>query len=201
MEPKPAHTPQCSLDTVLGTGHDYQLAAQGDLRVSTIMYTNRETESYMREALKEATLALSEGNPPIGAVVVREGRIIARGRNRRQSNHFLRHAEIEAIFSMNAPGQSREATTIYTTVEPCYLCFGAILAARIGHIVFAAPDALSGCRQIKETGLYSRSRIFTLEGGILEHESFTLLYGYSSEFCQLLFGTEFARHRELLPPG
>ncbi len=151
----------------------------------------------MREALHEASLALREGDLPIGAVVVNKNKIVARGRNRRINGHFLRHAEIEAIFSIDTIFEQRESAAIFTTVEPCYLCFGAILTARIGNIYFSAPDKLSGCRQIKDRCEYSCSRIFTLTGGVLEHDSFELLYQHSKERCQLLFGDQFYMHQEL----
>lgn len=146
----------------------------------------------MREALQEAALALEEGNLPIGAVIVEDREIVARGRNRRVTGHFLQHAEMEAISSLPRPFERRESAAIFTTVEPCYLCFGAILLAKIGHVFFAAPDHNFGCGQIRGPGHFDRSRILTFEGGILERASFELLYGHSERHCRLIFGERFA---------
>lgn len=150
-----------------------------------------EKEFYMREALREATLAFEEGNLPIGAVIVEGHKIVARGRNRGVTGHFLQHAEMEAISRLPAVFEQRGRAAIFTTVEPCYLCFGAILVARIGHVFFAAPDANFGAGQIRGAGHYDRYRILTFEGGILEEEAFDLLHQHSERHCRLLFGDRF----------
>lgn len=145
----------------------------------------------MREALHEAALAFEEGNLPIGAVIVDGREIVARGRNRRVTGHFLQHAEMEAISRLPAAFQDRSKAAIFTTFEPCYLCFGAILVARIGHVFFAARDVHFGCGQVLGSGRYERSRILTFEGGVLERQAFDLLYRHSESHCRLLFGDRF----------
>jgi len=154
--------------------------------------------AFMRLALVEATNAMEQGDLPIGAVVVNDDTVIARGRNRRETEHFLSHAEVDAIRSMPAASVSRRRTAIFCTLEPCYLCLGAILAARIGHIFFAAPDLLSGCRQIASLGSYSRTRVLTITAGLLARESVSLLYRHSPERCKVLFQENFNDYRRLL---
>jgi death-on-curing protein len=98
------------------------------------------------------------------------------------------HAAMEVIAKLSGVFEHREQAAIFTTVEPCYLCFGAILVARIGHVFFAAPDVNFGAGQIRGAGRYDRPRILTFEGGILESEAFELLYRHSERHCRLLFG-------------
>lgn len=103
---------------------------------------------YMQEALAEAELALTEGEVPIGAVMVRNGAIIARGHNRRNmAKNPLRHAEIDVIDAAAAVvGDWRlEDCTLYVTVEPCPMCAGAIVQARIPRVVFGTRNAKAGC--------------------------------------------------------
>ena len=102
---------------------------------------------YMQEALAEAALAAQEDEVPVGAVIVRDGHIIARGRNAREhGKNALAHAEIAAINNAcNALGGWRlPRCTLYVTMEPCPMCAGAILNARIPRVVFAVPDAKAG---------------------------------------------------------
>lgn len=152
-----------------------------------------EMEFFMRQALEEAHLAFEEGNLPIGAVVVEGGRIVARGRNRIVNGHFLRHAEIEALSRLPETFKHREQVAIFTTLEPCYLCYGAILMANIGHVFFSAPDEHLGCSQIRNAGTYDRTRIFTFEGGILVSDTFELMLRHSESHCRLVFGRQFDR--------
>lgn len=156
-----------------------------------MLYHSDEKASYMREALREATVAFEEGNLPIGTVIVNDKQIVARGRNRGVTGHFLQHAEMVAIAELPDAFEHRDQVAIFTTVEPCYLCFGAVLVARIGHVFFAAPDHNFGAGQIRGVGHYDRTRILTYEGGILEREAFNLLYQHSESHCRLLFGDRF----------
>lgn len=166
-----------------------------------MLYALLEQETFMREALDEARLAVAEGNLPIGAVVVLDGEIVARGHNRRyradgQPGHFLRHAETEAIGQLGRTfDRKTEAAAIFTTVEPCWMCYGAILAANIAHVYFAAQDAHFGASQIHHVGQYDRTRILTYQGGILEQDSFALLYAHSEWHTRLLFGSRFEELR------
>ena len=107
-----------------------------------------EHEVYMREALALAREAADAGEVPVGCVICdREGAVIGRGRNRRQElPDATAHAEVEAIRQACAAlGDWRlEGCTLYVTLEPCPMCTGAIINARIPTLVFGAREALSG---------------------------------------------------------
>ena len=106
-----------------------------------------EDESHMRAALAEAKVAASTGEVPVGAVVVRGGEIIGRGHNRSlQDSDPTAHAEIVALREAAAKiGNYRLAdATLYVTLEPCAMCIGAMLHARISRLVFGAYDPKSG---------------------------------------------------------
>jgi len=101
----------------------------------------------MRVALQEAEKAAEEGEVPVGAVIVHEGRIIGRGHNRTEgANDPTAHAEILAIgAAADALSSWRlEGTTLYVTLEPCFMCAGAIVLARIERLVFGALDSKAG---------------------------------------------------------
>ena len=107
-----------------------------------------ESEKYMTEALLEAEKALAAGEVPIGAVMVRNGEIIARGHNLRNTDkNPLRHAEIDVIdASAKIVGDWRlEDCVLYVTVEPCPMCAGAIVQARIPKVVFGTRNSKAGC--------------------------------------------------------
>ena len=108
-----------------------------------------DDEMYMKEALKEAQKALEAGEVPIGAVIADEnGDIIGRGFNRRNTaKNPLCHAEIDAINEAAAViGDWRiEGCTLYVTIEPCPMCAGAIVQARIPRVVFGARNPKAGC--------------------------------------------------------
>ena len=102
---------------------------------------------WMDEAFSLAEQAAAEGEIPVGAVVVdREGRVIGRGRNRRESGDPLGHAELLAIAeaARNAGGWRLEGTTMVVTLEPCAMCAGALVNARVGRLLFAAFDPKAG---------------------------------------------------------
>ena len=101
----------------------------------------------MEEALALAEAAAAEGEIPVGAVVVdREGKIIGRGRNRRESGDPLGHAELIAIGeAARAIGDWRlEGTTMVVTLEPCAMCAGALVNARVERLIFGAYDPKAG---------------------------------------------------------
>ncbi len=105
-------------------------------------------EQYMKEALAEAQKAFDCGEVPIGAVMVRNGSIIARGYNLRNTlKNPLRHAEMDVIYqSAEAVGDWRlEDCVLYVTVEPCPMCAGAIVQARIPKVVFGTRNTKAGC--------------------------------------------------------
>lgn len=102
---------------------------------------------YMRQALDEARAAAAEGEPPIGALLVCGEEILAKGHNHRErDNDITSHAELEVLREAGKrKGDWRMGDcTLYVTLEPCPMCAGAILAARIGRVVYAAKDATAG---------------------------------------------------------
>jgi len=105
-------------------------------------------EKYMKEALKQAKKALALGEVPIGCVIVYEGQIIGRGYNRRNTDkNTLAHAEITAINKASKKiGDWRlEGCTLYVTLEPCQMCAGAIVQARIPQVVMGSMNPKAGC--------------------------------------------------------
>ncbi len=105
-------------------------------------------EKYMREAIKQARKAYALGEVPIGCVIVYEDKIIGRGYNRRNTDkNTLSHAEITAIRKASRViGDWRlEDCTLYVTLEPCQMCAGAIVQARIPKVVMACMNPKAGC--------------------------------------------------------
>lgn len=105
-------------------------------------------EKYMRSALGQAKKALALGEVPIGCVIVYEGKIIGRGYNRRNTDkNTLAHAEITAIkrASKKMGDWRLEGCTLYVTLEPCQMCAGAIIQARIPEVVMGCMNPKAGC--------------------------------------------------------
>ena len=105
-------------------------------------------ETYMRRAFELAAQAAAEGDVPVGCVIVRDGEIIGEGRNRREAhNDATAHAEMEAIrMACEKTGSWRlHGCTLYVTLEPCPMCAGAIVNARIPRVVYGAADTKAGC--------------------------------------------------------
>jgi tRNA(adenine34) deaminase len=105
------------------------------------------SEQAMQLAISEAQSALSTGDVPVGAVLVSEsGEVVGRGRNRReQRGDPTAHAELEALRdAAQAGGWRREGTTLFVTLEPCPMCMGALLAARVSRLVYGATDLKAG---------------------------------------------------------
>ncbi|ASI88862.1 MULTISPECIES: tRNA adenosine(34) deaminase TadA [Vibrio] len=108
---------------------------------------NDEDRRFMQRAMELANHAESEGEVPVGAVLVRDGEIIAEGWNQSIGNHdATAHAEMQVI---RKAGQSLENyrlldTTLYVTLEPCPMCAGALLHSRVKRVVFGAPDLKAG---------------------------------------------------------
>ena len=130
---------------------------------------------FMHSALDEARLALEAGEVPIGAIVVLDGRIVGRGFNQPiGANDPTAHAEIVALrAAARGLGNYRlVGTTMYVTIEPCLMCVGAMVHARVGTLVFGAPEPKSGaivssCRAHEMPTLNHRIEVV---GGILEDE-------------------------------
>lgn len=107
-----------------------------------------EREKYMKEAIRQAQKAYALGEVPIGCVIVYEGKIIGRGYNRRNTDkNTLAHAEITAINKASKKiGDWRlEGCTLYVTLEPCQMCAGAIVQARIDEVVMGSMNPKAGC--------------------------------------------------------
>ena len=108
-----------------------------------------EHADYMRQALALAREAMEEGEVPVGCVIVWEdGRVVGRGRNRREVDKCaLAHAELEAIRQANETlgGWRLHKATLYVTLEPCPMCAGGILNARIPQVWYGAADPKAGC--------------------------------------------------------
>ena len=112
-----------------------------------ILMNNLIDEKFMAEALKEAEKSANFDEVPVGAVIVKDGKIIARGHNlRERSNDPTAHAEIMAIRKACKKLKSwrLEGCTIYVTIEPCSMCAGTILWARMKRVVYGATDPKGG---------------------------------------------------------
>ena len=139
-------------------------------------------DPYMTEALFEARRALEEDEVPVGAVIVKGGKIIARGHNRRMQNcDPTAHAEIEAIReACRARGTWRlDGCTLYVTLEPCPMCAGAILNARIPTVVYGAREAKSGsCGSVIDLFFENYGFQPRVYGGVRKDECAALLRNF-----------------------
>lgn len=131
-------------------------------------------EKYMRIALDLAREAAVEGEVPVGAVIVSDGVIIGTGRNRRESaKNSLAHAELEAINAacQHLGGWQLVNCTMYVTLEPCPMCTGAIINARIGRVVQGALNPKAGsCGSIVNLFQLPYNHHPELVSGVLEEE-------------------------------
>ena len=131
-------------------------------------------EGYMRQALDLAREAAARGEVPVGCVIVQGDRVVGRGRNRREEKqHTHSHAEMEAIRQANeALGSWRlDECTLYVTLEPCPMCAGAILNARIPRVYYGARDREMGaCGGVLNLFMEDFPQRPALVGGILEEE-------------------------------
>lgn len=129
-------------------------------------------ECYMEQALALAREAAQAGEVPVGCVIVRAGAVVGRGRNRREEKRSaLSHAEMEAIAQANRNlGCWRlEDCELYVTLEPCPMCAGAILNARISRVYFGARDRVMGaCGGVMNLFMEDFPNRPALVGGILE---------------------------------
>lgn len=146
-------------------------------------------EEFMNDALRLARLAEKHGEVPIGAVVVKDGKIISRGYNQREKKqNALLHAEIIAIQNACRKLHSwrLDGCTLYVTLEPCPMCAGAILNARMDKVVFGAFDPQSGC---------CLSNPSFLGGGVLNHKV-EVEGGIKEEECKKLIQDFFRSKRK-----
>lgn len=140
--------------------------------------------AHMREALAEAEMAAMAGDVPVGAIVVDAGgEVVGRGRNRRELDQDpTGHAEVDALrAAARHLGHWRlEGATVYATLEPCPMCAGALVNARIARLVYGCPDPKAGAVDTLFTlGRDSRlNHRFTVTSGVLAEESATLLRAF-----------------------
>ena len=138
---------------------------------------------FMGMALREAGAAADDGDVPVGAVIVHEGQVIARGRNQRELlGDPTAHAEILAITAAAEHVASWRLTgcTLYVTLEPCVMCAGAIVNARLDRVVYAASDPKAGaCESLYEVLRDARlNHSPAVVAGVRAGESADLLRGF-----------------------
>jgi len=144
--------------------------------------TNQDKD-FMTQAVEEAKLALASGDVPVGALVVREGEIISRAHNRREADSDpTAHAEVLALRgAAKKLGSWRlEGCTIYITKEPCVMCAGAIMNARMERVVYGAPDPRYGAAWsvfniLDDDRLNHRCRVLS---GVMADECLALLSAF-----------------------
>lgn len=145
-----------------------------------------EDEKFMKEAIKQAKKAEAIGDVPIGCVIVHDGKIIARGYNKRNKDKtVLAHAELLAMKkACKKLGDWRlEDCTMYITLEPCQMCAGAIVQARIDKVVIGSMNPKAGCagsvlNLLEMDGFNHKVEV---ERGVLEEECSTMLSGFFKE--------------------
>ncbi|MEO6527787.1 MAG: tRNA adenosine(34) deaminase TadA [Gemmatimonadaceae bacterium] len=145
-----------------------------------------DDRDWMLAALREARDAAAEGEVPVGAIVVRDGEIVARASNRTvRDQDPTAHAELWALRAAGVAGSSWRLgdCTLYVTLEPCAMCAGAIVLSRVGRVVFGAWDPKAGMvgsigDLLRHPRLNHRPEV---TGGVLEEECATLLRAFFAE--------------------
>jgi len=135
-------------------------------------------EFFMRQALAEAGIALEKDEVPVGAVIVANGRIIARAHNLTETlNDVTAHAEMQAFTAAANSLDSKYLNdcTLYVTLEPCVMCAGAAYWTQIGRIVYGAPDPKRGFTLTGQPVLHPKTEVVS---GILEAECASLMTGF-----------------------
>jgi len=139
-----------------------------------------EDEKWMKIAISEASLAINKGEIPVGAVLIQDGKIIAKAHNQPILNHDpTAHAEVEVLRKAGKKLKNYRLarSTLYVTLEPCAMCLGAIMHARIERIVFGASDPKTGVCGSKAD--LTSEAFFThkvkVDGGVLEEENKEIL--------------------------
>ena len=137
-------------------------------------------EQWMKIAIEEAKLAMNENEIPIGSILVQNEKIIAKAHNQPIGNNDpTAHAEIQLL---RKAGKQKEnyrliGSTLYVTLEPCAMCFGAMIHARVERIVFGALDPKTGvcgsCMDLNKENFFNHK--ISITGGVLEKESSDLL--------------------------
>ena len=142
-----------------------------------------DDEKWMREALALAEQGAAEGEVPVGALVVRDGHVLGRGWNRPIAGQDpTAHAEVMALrdAARNEANYRLTGATLYVTIEPCTMCFGALMHARIARLVYGATEPRAGTcvsqLRLPEQSFYNHRLEVT--GGVLAEESATMLRGF-----------------------
>lgn len=139
----------------------------------------KDDERFMRIALSEAEKAAKEGEVPVGAVLVHEGEVIATAHNRRENEkNALKHAEIIAIEKgCEVLGGWRLCDcTLYVTLEPCPMCAGALINARVARVVYGAKDARAGAlASVMNISAYPLGHKMLVTGGVMAERSIAVL--------------------------
>jgi tRNA(adenine34) deaminase len=132
-----------------------------------------DLEFFMREALAESEAAGAAGELPIGSVIVLDGKIISRGRARhREHQNQIRHAELNALLDAGEKlWVDYQRAILFTSVEPCPMCLGAVVMADIPHIIFAIHDNNVQSKFSVENNSYIQRHIKSYHGGVLEAEA------------------------------
>ena len=141
-------------------------------------------DKFMKAALKCAQTALAEGEVPIGAVVVSDGKIVSRGHNRRTKKQIATaHAEVEAIEKACKKLKSWRLPEceIYVTLEPCPMCMGAMLNARIKKVYFGAYEAKGRSMTYELANANLVNHKIEVEGGVMEKECADILSTFFSD--------------------
>ncbi|MCI2106800.1 MAG: tRNA adenosine(34) deaminase TadA [Intestinimonas sp.] len=160
-----------------------------------------EPEDYMRQALELAGLAAQNGDVPVGCVVVSGGRVVGRGYNRREKDgDALAHAEVEAIRQAcrTLGGWRLQDAALYVTLEPCPMCAGAIINARMRSVYYGAKDEKAGaCGSVLnlfEERFNHKPRVY---GGILEPECAAMLQGFFRSLREPNMTGELQKNRKI----
>ncbi len=141
---------------------------------------------FMREAIRLAEVAYKKGEVPVGAVIVKDGKILARARNKKNAKkNALYHAEILALHKAQKKIKDFRLNecTMYVTLEPCAMCSGGIMSARINRLVFGAYDETLGCAG-SVVNLLDQPKFnhrVLVEGGMLEKECSKLMKDFFKE--------------------
>lgn len=145
-----------------------------------------QDEKYMKQAIKQAKKAAALDEVPIGCIITYEGKVIARGYNRRNTDkNTLAHAEIAAIKKASKKmGDWRlEGCTMYVTLEPCQMCAGALVQSRISRVVIGSMNPKAGCggSVLNLLQMPQFNHQVEVERGVLEEECSTMLSSFFKE--------------------
>ena len=148
-------------------------------------------EKWMKIAIEEAELAMNENEVPVGAVLVKNNKLLAQAHNQPiNQNDPSAHAEIQLLRKAGKQTENYRlvGSTLYVTLEPCAMCFGAMIHARIERIVFGALDPKTGvcgsCMSLNKENFFNHK--ISVTGGVLEKES--------SELLRLFFKSKRSKH-------